>query len=117
MDRKQVLETNFALATVSVILFFITKEELFIYIAAGLGLFTLFFPLAASYFSRTWMKLAKFLGEIVSRIVLTVIYLFILVPVSFLYRITRKKVQISTKESFFIKREGKIGPEHFLNPW
>jgi len=117
INRKQVLETNLALLVVCIIFYFITGSMVFIYIAFGLGLVTLFINPLAKLITQFWMLFGKFMGGILSCVVLTLLFIIILVPVAFLYRLTGKSKKSTPAETYFTIREEKVQPGHFENPW
>ena len=82
--------------------------------AAGILIFFgLFVPPAAKLFHRIWMTIAFALGYVNSRIILTLVYLFVFVPYRILSRIFgRDPLDIRTEQrsSYWHKRE-KTRPE------
>ncbi|MBN1133065.1 MAG: hypothetical protein JXR52_13090 [Bacteroidales bacterium] len=117
INRKQVLEINLALVVVSIIFHFITGSDVFIYIAGGLGLVTLFIDPLARLVTLLWMWFGRLMGGILSYIVLTMIFIFILTPVAVLFKLTGRSKKAFDETTYFSLRNGKIKPGDFENPW
>ncbi len=62
-----------------------------------------------------WMKLGHALGYVNSRIILSVVFIVILTPIAFVYRITRKK-EVFTG-SYFITRNHAYQPNDLEKGW
>ena len=116
--RIKVLETNLALVCICLIFFLIRGNIVFIYIAGGIGLLTLFIKLLARFLADGWMKLATLIGKVISGVLLAMIYYIVLVPTALLYRLLNRKGSMAADTtSFFKVRDGKATPEHIENPW
>ena len=73
-----------------------------------------------NWIHKNWMLLAAGMSKISTPILLTVIYIAVLCPVAFLYRLLRKKDALRLKnedESLFCERNAKIDKDAFKNPW
>ena len=67
----------------------------------------------------TWFKIAQVLGWFSSKIILTILYFFIITPYSFFMKIfnTKDILTKKPKKSVFVERNKKIEPKDFDNPW
>ena len=63
--------------------------------------------------ATTWLKMAEILGQISSRILLSVVFFLFLTPLALLYRIFSKK----TKDQDWIKRNHQFSKEEFEKVW
>jgi cytochrome b subunit of formate dehydrogenase len=91
--RKFGITVGGVLAAIAVLLFYFEKPSA-IYFAVIGGLLILFgtlFPQLLKPLNRIWMSLAIFLGFIMSRVILTILFYFVLTPISFLAKIVGKK--------------------------
>lgn len=97
-----------AMVTGFTVLFLIFSKAWLLYIAAGVGVVTLFSNSAAYFIYKYWMKLAQLLGAVNSKILLTIIFFLFLTPLSLLYRLLNKDTlqlkKDTSKTSYFITR-------------
>ena len=106
MDRNKSLETSLVLTTGFLLLYFLIKNETFIYLAFAFGMIGVFIKPLAKYIAFGWFKLADILNFIVSKIVLGLLFFVVLWPVSLLYKITNKDKLLlkRSKNSTWIQR-------------
>lgn len=90
MIKEKQLEVFLVLVTALMVLYLLFDEVYILYIALGLAITGLFIPFLRRYISFSWMKLAEVLSVINSKILLSLIYIFILLPVALIARIFRK---------------------------
>jgi len=91
--RKFGLTVGIVLATIGVILYYFEKSSA-IYFAVIGGLLILFgalFPNILKPLNRVWMSLAIILGFIMSRVILTILFYFVLTPIGILAKLVGKK--------------------------
>ena len=60
-------------------------------------------PSLLGLITDTWMWIGEKMGAVMSRIILSIVFLLFLTPIAILYRLFRKKT-IENTESFFITR-------------
>ena len=84
--------SEFGLVTVMVASFlaFYFKQEIYIVAAFILSLVTLVVPILFYPFAACWFALGFLLNQVSSRIVLTVIFFVVVVPVAFIRRLSGK---------------------------
>jgi hypothetical protein len=120
MNRKKVLETILVLVlTCGAIYWWVGKNPYLLFAAGILGLIGLFIPFLAEKIHWGWMKLAEGLGYITSKLVLIVVFIFVLVPVATVSKLFRKKT-MATKhqgQSYFTERNFTYNKESLENPW
>lgn len=91
-----------------------------IFAAIGIQTLSLISPAFAKLAANAWMTFGKGLGWINSRIILSVVYILVLTPVAFLYRIfSGDKMQLKKTEgaSYFKDRSKSYEPSDFEKPW
>ena len=88
-------------------------------IALGVGLIGLFIPFLAKYIAWAWFKLSEGIGAVTSRVLLTVIFFFVLAPIAYLSRIfTKSDLQLKRQNnSYFTERNHRYEPKDFENVW
>jgi hypothetical protein len=87
--------------------------------ALGLGLAGLLSPVFRRLFYRGWMGLAELMGKVTGKILLTIVYILLLVPIAFIAR-SAGKVGLRRKSggsSTFTVRDHIYEREDMLHPW
>lgn len=90
-----------------------------LYIALLIGLAGLGFPSLSEKFVMYWEKMTRFLGKVVSTVLLTLVFYFVLFPVSIISRFFRKDpLMLSGKfHSYFIDVRREPRKEDFEKTW
>ena len=119
MDRSKTLETSLVLTTGFLLIYLLTKNDLFLYLAFAFGITGIFVKPLAKYIAIAWFKLAELLNYIVSKIILGTLFFVVLFPVSLLYKISNKdKLRLKkSKSSMWIKRDHKFTSGDLENIW
>ncbi len=106
------------------ILYFFSRNRFayanwFLYISFGLGFFSLLSKSFAKVLTLAWGKLMAAIGFINSRVLLSIIFFLVLLPVSLLSKLFRKDLlQLKKKESsYFIERNYTFEPKDLENTW
>jgi len=89
-------------------------------IAFGIGLTASFFPAAAAWIEKGWLKFATALGWVNSRILLSIIYFVFLMPLAWLSRIfTKDPLALRRKRSgsLFVERNHVYQKRDLENIW
>ena len=107
------------LVLVQIIVFFYSRRLLWLYTGVTLGLLALFIPVLADKIHNAWMKLAHILGYIMSRIILTLIFFLVLLPLTLLAKFSpRNAMELKRKRtSNFKERNYTYTPESLENVW
>jgi hypothetical protein len=79
-------------------------------------------PLLIYPFTFIWLNISDLLGKIMSRVILTVVFIFVLVPVGFVRKISGKdnlKLNQFKKsdKSVFVERDHTFTKEDMMNPY
>jgi len=119
MERKKTLETRLVLTTVFLLVYLITKNDLFLYLSLAFGITGIFIKPLAKYIAVAWFKLADVLNYIFSRIILGILFFVVLFPVSVLYKITNKdKLRLKkSKSSIWVDRNHCYSSADLENIW
>jgi len=91
--RKFGLTVGGALIIIAAVLFYFAKPSTIYFVVVGalLVLTGLIYPRVLKPMNKLWMGLAIVLGFIMSRVILTIFFYFVLTPISFTARIFGKK--------------------------
>ena len=117
--RKEIISLLIIITGFLIISFFL-KNYLPLIIAAALCLPGFFFFDWAKTIHRGWMALANILGWINSRILLFIIFFFILTPIALLARLFGKTGFVKTNKNnstLFINRNHLYVKSDLENPW
>ena len=103
ISKKQATDTGMAMTLILLLLGFFTKKILFYEIAIASLVVTMAIPMLFYPFAVIWFGLTTLLGEVVSKILLTVIYFVVLFPVSLI----RQAMGKDTLDLKTFKKSGK----------
>ena len=119
MKQKSVYIEILSLVNGLIILFLVSHRIWFLYIAAGIGLLSVFIPSFATLLGTGLKKLIQLLGMFTNIIILAVVFIFVLTPIALLYRLFRKKKPSdnSSNHSFFIIRNHTYDQKEFERQW
>lgn len=92
MNQNEVIKTINVLALVALIAFVLSKAFWLVLTALILLLLGLFKNPIATIIATYWMKFAMFIGNINSKIILTLVFYVILTPLAFLFRYFNKEI-------------------------
>ena len=93
-----------------------------LYSAMGFLGLALLFRTVNTYFARGWMKLARILGTVNSKLILTLLFYLVLTPIALLSRLFRSSPVIRTPEgtkrdTYWNRREKQFERDDFEKPW
>jgi polyferredoxin len=119
MDKTKTLETSLVITTGFLVIYLITNNRLFLYLAFAFGVTGIFIKPLAKYIAIAWFKLADILNYFVSKIILGTLFFIVLFPVSLLYKITNKdKLRLKrSKSSLWIERNHTYSSADLENIW
>jgi hypothetical protein len=121
-EHDRSLETLAILAAACIIGGLVFKAWAFAYAALGLLLIGLLFRRLAVKLSVLWLSFAAVLGAVNSKILLTVIYYLVLVPVALIYRrIHGSPMNLGrgndSQRSYWTVRDHRFEPRDLERPW
>ncbi len=86
ISKKEASDTGMAMTLICLLLGYFTKNIFYYKIAIPVLVMTMAFPMFYYPFAMVWLGLTNFLGIIVSRILLSVVYVLFLLPVGLIRR-------------------------------
>jgi len=90
ISKSQARDTGMAMVLILLILGFFLENSIYFKAALAALLVTMIIPSAFKYVAIIWFAISTFLGTISSKIILTVVFLFVVVPVSIYRKILGK---------------------------
>lgn len=91
-----------------------------LYVSVGVALSGLLVPFLRDLIVWSWSKLGQGLGYVNSRILLTLVYVFVLVPIALIRRLFSSDSKIIKKrrsDTYYITRNHTYGAKDLVNPW
>jgi hypothetical protein len=121
MSDAETTKTLTVVALALLIGYYLFKVVVLLHIVLVL-LFLMAFPNpVGKLLAGAWLKFSEIIGHINSRIILTLIYYFVLVPVSLLYRIFNKTTVAyfngKKPDSYFINSDRTFSKQSFEKTW
>ena len=103
---SETLETHLLFAVVSIIAWWIFRVDAILLAGLGLGAIGLFIKPLARRINWLWRKFSQGLGWVMSKVVMGVIYIFVLIPIAALARVSRKDpLMLNKTDSYWHKPE------------
>ncbi len=118
----QCRDTTLALTFLLLLIWFFTQNIYWIYGAMGLLLLGMIWPKAITPLARLWFGLSHVLGQVMSRVLLGIIYAVLLLPMALLRQMMGKDA-LRLRQwkrgngSVFIEREHVFTKEDLRNPY
>ncbi len=119
MDKSKQWETLVAILSGLVIVYWWKRTDGWLVAAAVIGVFSLLVPAIGGWIHLGWTKGSLLLGKVTGAILLTMVYVLILVPLSFFAR-RFGKLGIRMKpggESYFKSRDHRYSKQDLVHPW
>ena len=119
MKKSKQLEAIVVIVTGMILLYFVYKSPVFLYIGLGVGISAIAIKPLAKFIALGWYKLGDFLGFVVSKVVLGVMFYILLVPIAFFHNLFNKDVLRlkRTKDSLWIPRNHNYKAKDLKNIW
>jgi hypothetical protein len=119
MDRSKQYETVLVIVLGCIVGYLLSHARWWLPAALVIGLVSVLVPAVAGGIAVVWTKLSRLLGEVSGRVLLTVVYVLLLVPLALLARLTghaglRRK---RAGGSYFTERNHRYEKEDMINPW
>lgn len=93
---------------------------LMIWIALGIGAVSFIVPFIGKKVVALWLLISKAMGYVMSRVLLTIVFFVVLLPVSLIYKISNKNpldLKNASAASLFKERNHTYSAEDLKNPW
>lgn len=123
LTREKELETILTICVGLVVLFLITKSQhrWLLSLSILLGLIGMFSAFITAKIAWAWMKVAELMGEVSSKVILTLIFFGFLLPVALLSKMFGSKGNLVLKKSggssYYFTRNHKFESKDLENPW
>jgi uncharacterized membrane protein (Fun14 family) len=119
MIKSKQLETSLVIVLGLIAGYFFRHSDRWLAAALLIGGFSLLVPAFAGVVHWGWMKLSSLMGAISGKVLLTLVYILLLVPLAWLARLLghsslRRK---ATGSSYFTERDHRYGKEDLRHPW
>lgn len=119
-ENEESLKSALALTMAFLILFLIIGWKWTLYTALLIGLTGIVSPHLTRKIHFLWMKLAFVLNLVIPKIILGSLFYFILTPIAFFARLSRKEDYLLLKKSqgsTYKEVNKSFGKSNFKNPW
>lgn len=122
VSAKQIVDSGMALVLILLILNFITKSSVLVIAATVVLVVNMSLPKLLSPFAYLWLSLSNILGWLVSKVLLSVVYFMLVLPISFIRRLLQKDtLQLrqfkQTDKSVYITRNHQYLADDLKNPF
>jgi hydrogenase/urease accessory protein HupE len=118
-QRHKELETILVLVLALGLFYWFNKKSYLLIVAFIIGLSGLFIPIAAKAIHWLWMKLSEGLGFVMTKIVLTLVFVIIVIPLGWASK-KMGKSSVNLKpggNSYFRERNHTCSKEDLENTW
>ncbi|GAB3252886.1 hypothetical protein GCM10027347_12330 [Larkinella harenae] len=120
MTSRDCTKAQLVIVTGLLVLHFVFNADNWLYAAVAVGLLSVLVPAAGNGIAWLWFRLADVLGFINSRIVLTILFGAVLVPIAWLYRLTHANplsIKRPKTPSLYHQRNHTYGKADLEHPW
>jgi predicted membrane protein len=122
LTREKEKETILTICVGLLVIYLITKMHypLLVYAAVVLGLTGMFSVFLTSKIANAWMKMAEGIGFVMSKVILSFIFFFILVPFAWLSRFKKRDNLILKKKdsgTYYVDRNHTYTSEDLKQMW
>ncbi len=119
---EQAKDTGMAMVLICLLLGYFGKFPKFLGVSIVLLIITLACPKAFKPLAGLWFGLSHLMGQVVSKIVLTLIFFLVVTPIGLLRRMfgadsLQLKKWKNGSDSVFVERQGAIQDKDLLNPY
>lgn len=90
ISKKQASDTGMAIVLILLLVGLFTQNDLYYKIAIPVLIVNMTFPMFYYLFAIIWLGFSKLLGTVVSKIILTIVYIVLVIPVGIFRRILGK---------------------------
>jgi len=90
ISKKQASDTGMAMVLILLLIGLFTQNNLYYKIAIPVLIINMIFPMFYYLFAIIWLGFSQLLGTVVSKIILTIVYFIILLPIGIFRRLLGK---------------------------
>ncbi|HMI77767.1 MAG TPA: hypothetical protein VK484_03195 [Ferruginibacter sp.] len=122
VSKKEASDTGMAMTLICLLLGYFTKNVIYYKVSILVLVMTMAFPMFYYYIAILWLGLTKLLGVVVSRVLLSVVYIVFLMPVGIIRRSMGKdsmnlKGFKKGRDSVMINRDIEFTANDIKNPF
>ena len=122
VSNKECADTSMAMTLISLLVILYTKSLTLLPLPIGLLLLGMVWPRAYSLLARLWLGISLLLGSIMSRVVLSIIFMAIVTPIALVMRLfghdpMRRKAWKKGTESTFVSRGDLVEAKDLEHPF
>ena len=122
VSNKECADTSMAMTLISLLVILYTKSLTLLPLPIGLLLLGMVWPRAYSLLARLWLGISLLLGSIMSRVVLSIIFIVVVTPIALVMRLfghdpMRRKAWKKGTESTFVSRGDIIEAKDLEHPF
>ena len=122
VSNKECADTSMAMTLISLLVILYTKSLTLLPLPIGLLLLGMVWPRAYSLLARLWLGISLLLGSIMSRVVLSIIFMVVVTPIALVMRLfghdpMRRKGWKKGTESTFVSRGDLVEAKDLEHPF
>ena len=122
VSNKECADTSMAMTLISLLVILYSKSITLLPLPIGLLLLGMVWPRAYSLLARLWLGISLLLGSIMSRVVLSIIFMVIVTPIALVMRLfghdpMRRKAWKKGTESTFVSRGDLVEAKDLEHPF
>ena len=122
VSNKECADTSMAMTLISLLVILYTKSLTLLPLPIGLLLLGMVWPRAYSLLARLWLGISLLLGSVMSRVVLSIIFMVIVTPIALVMRLfghdpMRRKAWKKGTESTFVSRGDLVEAKDLEHPF
>jgi len=122
ISKKKCSDAGMAAVLIMLLVGIFTKKVIFYQIGIPLLVINMIIPVIFYPFAIAWFGLSGLMGDILSRIILSVVYIFVVLPVGFIRKLTGKdplklREFKKTDQSVMISRDHMYVPSDLEKPF
>lgn len=119
MEQNKQLETFLTICAAGVVIYLLHPIKYILFGVIVLAFVGLFIPTLTRLIHVSWMKLAEGMGYVSSKVILSLVFFFVLLPMALLRKIGGKDILYlkNTQSSFYKGSEREYSQEDFDNMW
>jgi Saxitoxin biosynthesis operon protein SxtJ len=122
ISKKEASDTGMAMVLICLLLGYATKKVIYYKIAIPVLVINMAFPMFYYPFAMVWLGLTNLLGMVVSKVLLSVVYILFLMPIGIIRRAMGKDSLNLTgfkksKDSVMITRDIEFTANDIKNPY
>lgn len=120
MKAGRKYQTLLVIVTGLLVLWYFKRSDVLLYSALGTGLAGVLVPPLATAIDWLWYKLARAMGAVMSRVILSLFFFLFLTPIAFLRKVFSKKDPMQLRKeysSLWTSRNHAYTAKDLENPW